>query len=131
MARQKNRGQVFIARESGHTEINGVPYVFHKGVTRIGEGHALTKIKGFENIFEPADKDVDFGDEQATAAPGETRDVMLGEQTGPLDAQTVAELRETAKSRGITPGTMNKAELIEAIDAADNPVTEEPAGKAE
>lgn len=118
MARQKS-GQVYIARDSGHTEINGVPYVFHKGVTRVGEGHPLTKIKGFENLFEPAETGVDFGVEQATAAPGEKRDVMLGEQTGPLDAQTVAELRETARTHGVTPGTMNKQELIEAIEAAE------------
>jgi hypothetical protein len=119
MARQKSRGQVYVARESGHTEIDGVPYVFHKGVTRIGEGHPLSKIKGFENIFESADIGVDFGVEQATDAPGETRDVMLGEQVGPLDAQTVVELRETAKKHGITPGTMNKQELIDAIEAAE------------
>jgi hypothetical protein len=118
MARQKSRGQVYVARESGHTEIKGVPYVFHKGVTRIGEGHPLSKIKGFENIFEPADTDVDFGDEQATDAPGEKRDVFFGEATGDAEGLTVAELRELAHKRGLTPGTKSKQELVDMIEDA-------------
>ena len=65
--------EVYVAKESGHAEIEGVPYVFHKGITRVRAGHPLTKIKGFENIFEPVDEAVHYDVEQATAAPGEKR----------------------------------------------------------
>jgi hypothetical protein len=120
MARKKSGGQVYVATEDGHALIDGVEYAFHRGRTRVSEDSVLRKMKAFDTFFEPADEHLHYADaEQATAAPGETRDVMLGEQVGPLEAQTVAELRETAKSRGVTPSTMNKAELVAAIEAAD------------
>jgi hypothetical protein len=73
MSPARRKDQVFVATDSGHTEINGVPYAFHKGVTRVREGHPITKIEGFENIFEPIDASVHYDVEQATASPGEKR----------------------------------------------------------
>jgi len=67
------REQVYIAKDSGTALVNGTEYQFHKGITRVRGGHALTKIKGFENIFEPVDNAVHYDVEQATAAPGEKR----------------------------------------------------------
>jgi hypothetical protein len=118
MAREKKSGQVYIARDSGHAEIKGVPYVFHKGVTRVREGHPLVDLPGFENIFEPVDTGVHYDIEQATAAPGERRDVFLGDATGDVEGLTVAELRDLAHKRGLTPGTKSKQELVSMIEEA-------------
>jgi hypothetical protein len=93
MARKKSGGQVYVATEDGHALIDGVEYAFHKGRTRVSEDSVLRKMKAFDTFFEPADEHLHYADaEQATAAPGETRDVMLGEQVGPLEAQTVGNL---------------------------------------
>lgn len=118
MARHKNSGQVYVARESGHVEIKGVPYVFHNGRTRVREGHPLTTMGGFDLFFEPADGHVHYDVEQATDAPNERRDVMLGSASGSIGDMTVTELRDAARERGVTPGSMSKAELIEAIEDA-------------
>jgi hypothetical protein len=114
--RKKSGGEVYVARDSGVAEIKGVPYSFTKGITRVRAGHPLTKIAGFENIFEPVDGHVHYDIEQATDAPDETRDVHLaGDVEGSLEDMTVVELREYAKNHGVTPGTMTKAELIAAV----------------
>jgi hypothetical protein len=122
MARKQRGGQVYVARDSGHAEIKGVPYTFHKGITRVRDGHPLTKLDGFEHIFEPADEHVHYDIEQATAAPDESRDVTLeGDATGDLEHMTVVELREHAKAHGVGTTGLSKQELIDAIS--------EPAGE--
>ncbi len=62
---------VYIAKESFAAEIDGVPVVVRKGVTRVRAGHPL--LAGREQMFEPADAHADFDVEAATAAPGERR----------------------------------------------------------
>jgi hypothetical protein len=121
MARKKSGDQVYVASTSGTAEIKGVVYQFHKG-DRIAEGHPLVRLAGSENFLEPADTHVRFNVEQATAAPDETRDVavpeehhLAGDAVGDFESMTVTELREYAKNHGITPGTMAKQELIDAI----------------
>lgn len=64
-------GKVYVARDSGVSEVDGEIYVFTRGVTRVREGHAL--LKGREGLFEPVDESVHYDIEQATAAPGERR----------------------------------------------------------
>jgi len=73
----RRKNPVFVATDSGHAEIDGTPYVFHKGITRVREGHPLTQLAGFENIFEPIEEGVHYDVEQATAAPGESRQAAV------------------------------------------------------
>lgn len=116
-ARKKSGGQVYVARDSGQAEIKGVPYFFHKGITRVRDGHPLTKLDGFDNIFEPVDGHVHFDTEQATSAPDETRDVNLAGEGDDLEEHTIVELREFAKDRGVEGySTMNKADLVKALE---------------
>lgn len=126
MARKKASDEVYVAKESGHAEIDGQEYVFHRGRTRVSGDSVVAKMKGFDLFFEPADEHLSYQTEQATAAPGERRDVFLGHETGQneaeqaaLEERTVAELREKAREVGVTPGTMNKAELVAAIAEAE------------
>jgi hypothetical protein len=67
------KDQLYVAKTSGTMEIDGVPYFFEKGKTRVREGHPITKRDGFENLFELVDDNVTYDVEQATAAPGEKR----------------------------------------------------------
>lgn len=64
-------GAVFVAKESGSTEIKGESYVFVKGVTRVREGHPI--LKTCPEYFEPVEEHVHYDVEKATAAPGEKR----------------------------------------------------------
>lgn len=125
MARKKG-DEVYVAKESGHVDIDGREYAFHKGRTRVAGDSILAGIKDFDLFFEPADEHLSYATEQATAAPGERRDVYLGHETGQNEAATttaeeitVVELRQQLRELGGTPGTKNKAELIEAIAIAE------------
>jgi hypothetical protein len=62
---------IYIAKESGSCEIDGQPHIFVKGVTRVRAGHQL--LKACPDYFEPADKEIHYDLEQATAGPGEKR----------------------------------------------------------
>lgn len=92
------KSDIYIATDSGHAEVNGVPYTFHKGITRVRAGHPLTKIKGFENIFEPVDASVHYDVEQATNAPGEKRGITADPAPG-----------ERPTSSGMTAAAAEKA----------------------
>lgn len=71
--RKKSGGAIYVATDSGAATVNKTEYVFHKGITRVREGHPLTTITGFDVFFEPVDDSVHYDVEQATAAPGEER----------------------------------------------------------
>ena len=127
MAAKKKGGEVYVAKESGHVDIDGQEYAFHAGRTRVDGDSVLAKSKDFDKFFEPADEHLSYVTEQATAAPGERRDVYLGHETGQNEAEeaaneerTVAELREKLRELGGTPGTKNKAELVQAIEDAES-----------
>lgn len=63
---------IFIARETFTTEINGLPETIIAGKTRVREGHPL--LKRNPDYFERLDDStVHFDVEQATKAPGEKR----------------------------------------------------------
>jgi len=65
---------ILIATETFATNIDGVPTVIHKDVTRVREGHPVAL--GNPDFFRPVEDRVDheLADiEQATAAPGEKR----------------------------------------------------------
>jgi hypothetical protein len=62
---------VYVATESFVALIDGENYVVRKGKTRVRAGHPL--LQGREMWFSPADLNVDYEVEQATAAPGEKR----------------------------------------------------------
>lgn len=68
----KNAGLVYIATETGSTEIDGQTYAFTRGVTRVREGHPLLK-GGRLRFFAPVEDSVTYEWEAATAAPGEKR----------------------------------------------------------
>jgi hypothetical protein len=70
-ARANNKGDVYVARESGSAEVDGKVLTFTKGMTRVRAGHPL--LKGREHLFDPIDTTVHYDVEQATAAPGEKR----------------------------------------------------------
>lgn len=61
--------QIFVAKESFATNLDGEPIVVNKGVTRVRAGHKL--LKGREAFFEPLK--VHYDVERATASPGEAR----------------------------------------------------------
>jgi hypothetical protein len=93
----KSKEQVYVAKDSGHAEVEGVPYTFHKGITRVRGGHPLTKIKGFENIFEPVDDAVHYDVEQATKAPGEKRGVTADPAPGERPTSSGVTAAQAAK----------------------------------
>ncbi len=66
-----NKGDVYVANESGSAEVDGETLTFTKGVTRVRVGHPL--LKGREHLFDPIEMTVHYDVEQATAAPGEKR----------------------------------------------------------
>lgn len=68
----QNKGQVFVAIETGSAEINGETFPFTRGVTRVREGHPLLK-GGRSQFFAPAEDSVTYEWESATSAPGEKR----------------------------------------------------------
>lgn len=68
-ARKPNLGDIFVARESFSTDLDGVPVTVQKGATRVRAGHPL--LQGREDLFEPIT--VHYDVEQATSAPGERR----------------------------------------------------------
>lgn len=64
--------EFFVARESFHADIDGVPTVVSKGeIARVGAS-VLDTHAGY---FEPIDRHVRYDVEQATAAPGERRGI--------------------------------------------------------
>lgn len=69
MSKAKNRGEIFVAKETFVTDIDGAMVSVQAGQTRVREGHPL--MAGREHLFEPVG--VHFEVEQATAAPGEKR----------------------------------------------------------
>lgn len=70
MADTKREPEIYVARESFATEIDGIPYVFNKGRTRVRRGHEV--LKRCPDYFEPLD--VDAADiEAATNEPGGKR----------------------------------------------------------
>ena len=60
---------IFVAKDSFSTTLDGQPVVVQKGVTRVRAGHPL--LKGREMFFEPLIVQYDI--ERATSAPGEKR----------------------------------------------------------
>lgn len=66
---KKNTGQIFVAKETFVTEIDGSMVSVHADVTRVREGHQL--LSGREHMFRPID--VHFDVEQATDVPGQKR----------------------------------------------------------
>lgn len=62
-------GQIYVAKQTFTTEVDGTPVTVHAGITRVREGHAL--LKGRSELFEPIL--VQYDVEQATAKPGEKR----------------------------------------------------------
>jgi hypothetical protein len=65
----KANGEIFVAKQSFTTELDGVPISVYGGQTRVRAGHPL--LQGREALFEPLK--VHYDVEAATAAPGETR----------------------------------------------------------
>lgn len=114
MAAKKAAQRVYVARQSGHTLVNGVEKPYHKDVTRVAGDHPLAK----HPDFAPADEHFHY--EQATDAPSEGRDVEVEPDPDPaaLEYQTVAALREQADELGVKHSGLNKADLVAAIAAA-------------
>lgn len=80
---------ILIATETFATEIDGIPTIVHKNVTRVREGHpiALANPQNFEPVEDRVDHELpDI--EQATAAPGEKR---ARRKTKPKAEQPAAE----------------------------------------
>jgi hypothetical protein len=66
---------IYVAIESGSAEVEGKPFIFIRGVTRIRYGHpALRQIGQF---FKPVEENVHYDVERATAAPGEKREAAV------------------------------------------------------
>jgi hypothetical protein len=61
---------MLIATDTGVVEIDGVPYSFTRGVTRLRADHPI--VKAAAHVFKPIDSSYPEI-EQMTAAPGEKR----------------------------------------------------------
>jgi hypothetical protein len=127
---------VFVANETGSTEIDGDHFSFHKGQTRVVEGHPL--LKQCPELFSPAEDDVTYDIEQATKSPRGKRRGPKGKQEPktetPEDSAATAspeapedlserkrpELDALAAELGVEKAEElpNKAAVIEAIEAA-------------
>jgi hypothetical protein len=73
--------QIYVARETFMAK--GYDYPIKAGQTRLREGHPL--LRSHAAAFEPIAASPEFDIEQATAAPGERRNVSLttqGEDSG-------------------------------------------------
>jgi hypothetical protein len=91
---------IYVAKESFATELDGQSVIVQKGTTRVRSGHAL--LKGRENMFELIT--VQYDVEQATAAPGEKRSAPapapepVPEPAPEPEAETNAERRARVKA---------------------------------
>lgn len=65
------KSDVFVATESGSTEVKGETYVYVKNVTRVRAGHPL--LKAVPTYFRPVEDRIHYDVEAASAAPGEQR----------------------------------------------------------
>ncbi|TKG58892.1 Lsr2 family DNA-binding protein [Prauserella endophytica] len=101
--------QIYVANESAVLYAGGQQYVVHKGVTRVRDGHPL--LKRNSHMFKPLD--VHYDVEQATAEPGEKRD---------LDTPSTRAVREWAQQNGYNVPSRGKlpAEVVEAYKAAQD-----------
>lgn len=62
--------RVYVPKEDFWTDVDGVPTLFKRDMTRVREGHDLLRTHG--NLFEVIH--VQYDVEQATDAPGELRE---------------------------------------------------------
>ena len=96
---------IYVAIESGSAEVEGKPFTFIRGVTRIRYGHpALRQIGQF---FKPVEENVHYDVERATAAPGEKREaaVVPPEPVAPeLETPTVGLKVKGSPFAGKRPG---------------------------
>jgi len=65
------KSDIYVAIESGSTEIDGEAFYFTKGQTLVRAGHKL--LKACPDFFQPAVDHVTYDVEQATKAPGEKK----------------------------------------------------------
>lgn len=75
MARGKSEPTVYVATESGSAEVDGEVMTFVKGITRVRRGHRL--LEQLPAFFEAADESLSYEVEDASAGPGEKRDVVV------------------------------------------------------
>jgi len=73
---------IYVAKQSFATELDGVPIIVNRGATRVRAGHPL--LKGREDLFELITVQYDI--EKATAAPGERRAAPAPEAAAPVEA---------------------------------------------
>lgn len=118
--------RVFIATESGSTEVDGVPIVFNRGVTRVAEGHPL--LTAHPTYFKVDDQAPHFTVERATAEPGEQRSAPEVSRSAPSPATADAKpQRPSPDDYGATKAFANdvlglgvknisKAELNKLVD---------------
>lgn len=66
-------GEIFVANRTALIKFEGREIMLRRGVTRVRAGHPL--LKGRESLFDAVGVDFEWPVEQATAAPGEKRQV--------------------------------------------------------
>ena len=62
---------VYVAKSTFACDLDGVPVIVHRGVTRVRGGHPLHD--RYSDSFEPVDSGLQYDIEKATAVPGEKR----------------------------------------------------------
>lgn len=106
---------VFIATRSFAVEIDGRVVMVKQDKTRVAGDHEL--VRAFPERFQQAEDSVNFGVEQATAAPGEKRGAPPAEK--PLEKRKNPEIRAYAAEHGIDLGdATTKEQMLEKIAQA-------------
>jgi len=79
---------IYVAKESFATELDGQSVIVQKGTTRVRAGHSL--MKGRESMFELLT--VQYDVEQATSKPGEQRGAAERRETKAAEVKAESEV---------------------------------------
>lgn len=113
--------QIFIAKQSFSTRLDGVPVAVHEGTTRVREGHPL--LEGREHLFEPITVQYDTEEATTERGGGRERNPAKQQKSGPerykglKQPQLKAELDK--RSIKYPNGPVKNVDLVKLLVADD------------